>query len=222
MQQMMDVMDRLKDGGVEKVGLVSQPGPADHDTDARTMAMTNDLVSSTIAARQREPEGLRKMMIASAPDTVVAIVAIVVIPWLVRRALGRSQSSMEVSLGGAPGPVTGGMTPLVGRAVQKAEPKPDLPKPSRRVLRPRRTPEMVEPIDQAHAASRPSQAAGGIAVHGQAPPTTGETVRPGQARAETGSTSNEAGLSTGGRRRECAGHDVELLRSAVPRARWSR
>lgn len=32
----------------------------------------------------------------------------------------------------------------------------------------------------------------------QAPPTTGETVRPGQARAETGSTSNEAGLSTGG------------------------
>jgi hypothetical protein len=47
--QHMDVMDRLKDGGVEKVGLVSRPAT---DRLSPAMAMTSDLVSSTIVARR--------------------------------------------------------------------------------------------------------------------------------------------------------------------------
>ena len=63
------------------------------------MAMTSDLVSSTIVARAREPEGLRKMMLVSAMAHSVAIVAIV------RRARGCSaarrpqETIMEISFG---------------------------------------------------------------------------------------------------------------------------
>jgi len=46
------------------------------------MSMSSDLVSSTIAARAREPEGLRKMMIVSAIGHSIAIVALVVGPWV--------------------------------------------------------------------------------------------------------------------------------------------
>ncbi len=159
------------------------------------MAMTSDLVSSTIVARAQEPDGLRRMMIVSAVGHVAAVAAIIVAPWLFNAHAQQPEVLMEISLGGAPGPVSGGMSALSGRPVQKVEPKPELPKPE-----PPRPPapkpaEMVEnttkatpkpPVKQAAPTKRP------------APPTTGEAIRPGQARVDTGSTSNEGGLSTGG------------------------
>lgn len=159
------------------------------------MAMTSDLVSSTIVARAQEPEGLRRMMMVSALGHAAAVAAFIVAPWLFDIGPKQPEVMMEISFGGAPGPVTGGMSALSGRAVQKVEPKPELPKPE--PVRPpaAKTPEMVEsatrvtpkpPVKQASTSTR------------QAPPTTGETVRPGQSRVETGSTSNEGGLSTGG------------------------
>jgi TonB family protein len=159
------------------------------------MAMTNDLVSSTIAARQREPEGLRKMMIASGIAHVLAIVAIVVVPWLVGAQSQRKEEIMEVSLGGAPGPVSGGMTSLSGRPVQKVEPKPELPRPE--PPRPP-APKPAEMVEQATKATPKPVVKQASPSTRPAPPTTGEAVRPGQARNETGSTSNETGLSTGG------------------------
>lgn len=160
------------------------------------MAMTSDLVSSTIAARAREPEGLRKMMIVSAIGHSLAIVAVVVGPWLLGPH-AREEAVMEVSLGaGVQGPDTGGMTALSARAVQKAEPKPELPKPT--PVRPpaAKTPEMVEPTTKP-TPSKPAQRQPSTATR-TAPPSTGETVRAGQSKVETGSTSNEGGLSTGG------------------------
>ena len=73
------------------------------------MAMTSDLVSATIAARAREPEGLRKMMMLSAVAHSIAIVAIVIGPWLFG-AHRPQETIMEVSFNsGAPGADTGGI-----------------------------------------------------------------------------------------------------------------
>ena len=55
---------------------------------------------------------------------------------------------------------------------------------------------MVEPIAKPTPA-KPAQRQPSQSTK-VAPPSTGETVRPGQSRVETGSTSNEGGLSTGG------------------------
>ncbi len=160
------------------------------------MSMTSDLVSSTIVARGREPEGLRTMMIVSVVGHAVAIVALVIVPWLFGHQQ-RDEPIMEVSFSaGAPGVDTGGMTALSARAVQKAEPKPELPKPE--PVRPpaAQTPAMVEPISKP-APAKPTQRQPTPATK-PAQPTTGETVRAGQSRVETASTSNEGGLSTGG------------------------
>jgi TonB family protein len=159
------------------------------------MALTTDLVSSSIIARQGEPEGLRKMMIVSGIGHVVAIVACILLPSLVGTRHDEPVVVMEIGLAGAPGPVSGGMSALSGRAVQKAEPKPELPKPE--PVRPpaAKTPEMVEPTPRP-APPRQAQRQSSRSTR-QAPPTTGETVRPGTARVETGSQSNEGGLSTG-------------------------
>jgi len=159
------------------------------------MAMTSDLVSSTIVARAQEPDGLRKMMLVSGAAHALAVVAVVMASWL-SGAHREPERIMMVSFNapGAPGVDRGGMTAESRNAVQKAEPKPELPKPA--PVRPpaAQTPAMVEPISKPTPAKptqrQPSQAAK------PAQPTIGETVQTGQARAKTNSTSNEGGLST--------------------------
>jgi protein TonB len=103
---------------------------------------------------------------------------------------------MVVSLGGPVGAPTGGMRGLADRPVQQAEPKPELPKPQ--PVRPpaAKTPEVVEPTVKP-TPPRPTQRQSSRSNR-PAPPTTGEAVRPGSARVETGTQSTEAGLSTGG------------------------
>ena len=159
------------------------------------MAMTSDLVSSTIVARAREPEGLRKMMIVSAVAHSIAIVAIVLGPWLFGHSQ-REEVIMQVSFNapGAPGADSGGMTAESRKAVQKAEPKPELPKPE--PVRPpaAQTPAMVEPISKP-APPKPTQRQPSPSSK-PAPPTTGESVQSGQSRVQTASTTNEGGLST--------------------------
>jgi TonB family protein len=160
------------------------------------MAMTSDLVSSTIAARAREPEGLRKMMMVSAVAHSIAIVALVIGPLMFGSHRPEETIMVLNFASGAPGPDTGGMTALSARAVQKAEPKDELPKPTRPTPPAAQTPAMVEPITKPTPA-KPAQRQASTSTK-VAPPSTGETVRPGQSKVETGSTSNEGGLSTGG------------------------
>jgi TonB family protein len=160
------------------------------------MALTTDLVSSAIIARQREPEGLRKMMIVSGVGHAVAIAVFIVLSWLTGAAEQGAEVVMEIGLASAPGPNTGGMSSISRSAVQKAEPKPELPRPQPPKPPAARTPEMVEPAAKPTPTRPPQRQASRSAR--QAPPTTGETVRSGQSRVDTGSTSNEGGLSTGG------------------------
>ena len=180
------------------------------------MAMTSDLVSSTIAARAREPEGLRKMMMVSAVAHSIAIVALVIGPWLFGTPRPE-ETIMVVSFdAGAPGADTGGMTALSARAVQKVEPKDELPKPTRPTPPAAQTPAMVEPIAKPTPA-KPAQRQpstvdqGGAAVDrrdGASGPVEGgnridvERRRPVHRRH--------------GRRQQPG--ERQLLRSAVPRA----
>jgi TonB family protein len=159
------------------------------------MAMTSDLVSSTILARSREPEGLRSMMIASSAAHVVGLAALIIVPWLLGPRTNQPETLMEISLAGAPGVPSGGVVPLSDRAVQQVTPKAELPKPQPPRPPAPKTQEMVEnvaktapkpPVQKPAPTTRP------------APPTTGAEAHPGQGRVDTGTQSPEAGLSTGG------------------------
>jgi TonB family protein len=88
------------------------------------------------------------------------------------------------------------MTPLSAKPVQAIAPKTELPKPTRPTPPAAKTPEMVESIAKPTAA-KPVQKQASTSTK-VTPPSTGDTVRPGQSKVETGSTSNEGGLSTGG------------------------
>lgn len=159
------------------------------------MSMTSDLVSSTIVARSREPEGLRKMMMVSSVAHVVAIAALVGTSLLIGPRERPEETVMVISLPGAIGPQSGGLTSLSSRPVQKVVPTPELPKPVQARPPAPKPPEMVENVTKTTpkpAVAKPSPATK------TAPPTTGAELRSGTARVDTGSTSNEGGLSTGG------------------------
>jgi len=159
--------------------------------------MTHDLVSAAIASRTRAPEGLQRMLGISAAAHVVLMGVVVFLPGWLGDFRRPPDNIMTISIGGAPGPVTGGMTSIGGRPVQQAAPKPELPRPE--PVRPPapKPPEMVEPTAKARPTPRtpvkqaPPEASSRT-------PTTGAREKPGQSRVDTGSQSTETGLSTGG------------------------
>jgi TonB family protein len=161
------------------------------------MAMTTDLVTSTIVARAGEPDGLRRMMVVSAMAHVVAFTALLIVPRFFGLHRAEPTVVMEISMASAPGPVTGGLTSLSRSAVQQAEPKPELPKPAQARPPAPTKPEVVEPIQAKPTPSKPTVRQPSPTTK-PAPPTTGEQVRSGQSRVENNSPSNEGGLSTGG------------------------
>ena len=158
----------------------------------------HDVVSQALYGRLREPQGLTKMVAISGGLHVAFAALALIVPaswWMNRTELPRNV--MEISLGGAPGPVSGGMTPISGRAIQKAVetmPKvaptpPPAPKKADMVepdIKPRATTKPVPEVKQSTKEARGRQ------------PTTGLEPREGKAQAETGSTANTMGLSTGG------------------------
>lgn len=160
--------------------------------------MNADLVSSTLAARAHEPAGLRKMLLVSGAAHIALVAVMVILPGMFGFISAPPETVMTISLGGAPGPQSGGMTPISGRPVQQVAPTPELPRPQ--PVRPPapKPPEMVEPV----AKPRPTPPRPPVK---QAPektagrtPTTGAETREGRGQTDTGSQSTETGLSTGG------------------------
>jgi len=103
---------------------------------------------------------------------------------------------MSISLGGAPGPRAGGMTPMGGRAVQAVAPPPA--KPRAEAPPAARMPKMTLPSKT----TRPARAETKPAITTEAAvgrtPTTGDEVRQGTARADTGARGQGFGLTGGG------------------------
>lgn len=157
----------------------------------------NEPATAVIIGRAREPGGLGRMVSVSVAAHAALFTALVLGGLMAPRAdRDRQRIVMTISLGGAPGPRSGGMTAMGGRPVQEQAPA-DVKRPE--PVRPpaAKAPEMAVPLPDAKrqpakgARQAPEEARGRT-------PTRGEEVRPGTAVAETGAKGLGFGLSTGG------------------------
>jgi TonB family protein len=151
-------------------------------------------VSDIIVARSHEREGLQTMVLWSTAGHV-ALVALLLFSGT-RIAEDRQQPVMTISLGGAPGPRTGGLTQLGARAVQSAP----LETPERPVMTP------PAPVPPKMTLPDPKSKPGPQAKVEKAPPestakraNTGPQPTDGTARADTGVIRGQGfGLSSAG------------------------
>jgi TonB family protein len=158
----------------------------------------HELVSDILTERARlDAGGLGRTLPYSIAVHAVLLVALVLMPREWQHPVDQERTIMTISLGGTPGPRTGGMTAIGGRAVQEVAPpqarptppSPPAPKPPEMVLpqqkpaaRTTPPPRVTKPVDQARARR----------------PAFGTEIQEGNARVETGATGNNFGLTTGG------------------------
>ena len=151
-----------------------------------------DAVTPILVGRAREPQGLRNMLMLSIVIHTAVAVVIVISP---RPSLDAPPATvMSISLGGVPGPRSGGMTPMAGRAAEavKAAEKPapvapPAPKPA----------EMALPTKLAKTPPKPTQKTAPDDARGRTAAKAAEATQ-GDARVETASKTTGFGLSTGG------------------------
>jgi TonB family protein len=155
-----------------------------------------EAVSDIIAARSREPEGLNRMIALSVAAHVVVVAVLMFAP-KPDFSDDAPRTVMTISLGGAPGPRSGGMTQMGGRAVQAAQPLESRRSRAEPAPAPK-APEMSLPRPDARP--RPPQARPAQAPQESTArtPSTGPEPREGTARAETGARGRGFGLTTGG------------------------
>jgi TonB family protein len=137
-------------------------------------------VTQIIVARRQRREQFNPMVAGSIAAHAVIVALLAFGPPLWRVQAEPPRTVMTISLGGAPGPRAGGMTPTAGRAV----PEPP-PEPAKRVETPAPTPpKMALPTRTPRPKPQPQQAQ--------------EEPRPGSTRTETGARGQGFGLTTGG------------------------
>jgi TonB family protein len=158
-----------------------------------------EAVSDVLDLRMREPDGLSRMVTVSLAAHAIVLSAFLLMPASWRMGtVQKKETPMMISLGGAVGPNAGGMTQMSNRSVQAVAPSDEKPRvqpqPAAKVpemtvpeptkATPKPTPKPVDkPLDK--SASRKV--------------TTGQEVKTGDARAETGAKPIPfGGLSTGG------------------------
>jgi len=149
-----------------------------------------DAVSPILVERAREPQGLRNMWILSLVVHGVATVLLLMMP---TPALEDDslKNAMTISLAGAPGVRTGGLTSMAARTAEAA---PDAAK-APQAPAPTKVPEMVIPTKKELAKPAPSKAAND--ARNRPTPKALETTR-GDARIETSAKTTGFGLTTGG------------------------
>lgn len=156
-------------------------------------------VTDVLRNRMQEPAGLQQMAVVSVFVHGALLAALLMAPggWMARRA-PEARTVMTISLGGGvPGPESGGMTNIGGRAIQ-AEKPPDAPREAVRTPA-AKTPEMTVPIPGAkplRSATTPVKE-GPDDARGRTP-SKGAEPTPGTSVAETGVRGLGFGLSTGG------------------------
>lgn len=140
-------------------------------------------VGDVIMARQQRPEPLGTLFAWSVVIHAGVIAFLLVVPDWRLDAVDPPKTVMNISLAGAPGPRSGGMSPMGGRAVPPPKPEaaprampPPPPKPAERVV-------PTETVRRPRPAPAPPP---------EEPPQTGVT------RTETGARGQGFGLSTGG------------------------
>ena len=158
----------------------------------------NEPATAIIVERARHPGGLGRMLSVSLVGHGTLIGALAVTGIVSSRAdRNRDRLVMTISLGGAPGPKTGGMTAIGGRPIQE-QAKADVKRPE--PVRPpaAKAPEMVAPSGTKTAKPAPSSAKQAPPEARGRTPTRGAEVSAGSTPAETGAKGFGFGLSSGG------------------------
>ena len=155
-----------------------------------------EAVSDVLLSRMQEPRGLRQMTLVSliAHGAAIALLLFVPADWIAREEPDALRTVMTISLGGAPGPRAGGMTPTGGRPVQAAEPTTDRRAQTAPVVR---APAMTMPEPNARTRPRPTARNAPEEARGRTP-TRGAEEQAGSTVADTGARGMGFGLSTAG------------------------
>jgi len=154
-----------------------------------------DAVTEIVTLRSREADGLSQMIAASIAVHLVGVALVVFVPdsWF-GRVNAAPEAVMVISLGGAPGPRNGGLTPMGGRPVQQATESPKAIEPVRPPAS--RTPDMIEPTKVVKRPDPPK------VQDSKDPrsrtPTKGQEVQKGSSVADTGARGQGFGLTTSG------------------------
>lgn len=154
-----------------------------------------DAVTPILVERAQAPHGLWPRMGVSLAAHAVLLPAIAL--WMVASPPEETapREIMQISLGGAPGPRSGGMTPMAGRAAAAA-PEPARPAPP--APPPARAPEMTMPrADRRPPPARETPRSSETAPTNR-PAATAPEASEGSAVAETGARGVGFGLTTGG------------------------
>ena len=153
-----------------------------------------EAVADILADRTRQPRGMNRTVAVSLLGHAVLLTAFFLMPSLTPPEEADRQV-MQISLGGAPGPRAGGMTPMGGRPVQ-APPLEATRRAAVTAPAPT-TPEMTLPSERTRPAPKtPVKTAPPEAT--SRTPTRGAEPEAGSAVAETGARGVGFGLTTGG------------------------
>ena len=158
-----------------------------------------EAVSDILSARAQLTDGLSRMVILSLAAHGLLVASFLFAPQFWGTQTVDNIPVMTITLGGAPGPDAGGMTTMANRPIQRVA-EPD-EKPSRPTPPADKPPEMTVPSPTAKPApktpakpvEKPKETAS------SKKPTSGEEIKAGAARVETGGAQIPfGGLSTGG------------------------
>ncbi len=165
-------------------------------------------VTRVLLERARDSGGMRKMLTVSLAAHVVGGGVLILTSARLAPQLRQNdlRDVMTISLGGAPGPRSGGMTPMGGRPVPATPPPPKEAPPPRRPepVRPpaAKPPEMTMPSPRERVKPPPrSPAVAAPDAKSRTPspaPARPEPPQAGSAVAETGARGVGFGLTTGG------------------------
>jgi outer membrane biosynthesis protein TonB len=155
------------------------------------------VVSDILQSRRKEPKGLRKTALISTAGHAAAIALVAFLPGIFPAPAAQPRVVMNISLGGAPGPRTGGMQMIGGRRIEAAQPATE-PKIQRSTLptpspQPKMT--MPDPRQKPRAPAKPTAASKDPLGTARG---RGFETQEGTARVETGARGQGFGLSSGG------------------------
>jgi TonB family protein len=153
-----------------------------------------EAVTDILVQRTRSASGLQRMVAVSLAAHAVGMVLL----WFMPSGAFEDRNPrtvMTISLGGAPGPRAGGMTPMGGRPIQV----PPTQAPTRAPVAPpaAKAPQMTLPDPKAKTAPR-NKVTDNPWDTRSTTPTRGPVPTPGSAVAETGARGAGFGLTTGG------------------------
>ena len=151
-------------------------------------------VTDIIVARSRQPEGLKTMIVWSLGGHIA--LAAVALLWGGPRFDSEPRTIMTINLSGAPGPKTGGLTQIGGRAVPEPAPAQEPVKPVATPPPPPKEPAMSLPDPRRTPRPQPKQAPPEATAKNA---NTSEPAREGSTRVDTPKVRGQGfGLSSAG------------------------